>query len=520
MIEIVERATLETKQFNLDFKNNKDLDTQTRRDTGKSLPPKNDSDINRNTEDLAKYPVVYIDGVMIQSNQIIKLELFNDSFVPSLKLSFSDPTSKLIDENYPLDNSIISIFKESPNKDLMAIKMDFKITDFTIIKGKKDSEGISFELDGIVDVDGFYLNNFESYKGSSYKVIKDLSKNLGLGFATNVTTTNDEMVWINPSNYRIKFMKEIIERSYINDDTFLFGYIDFYYNFNYVDIEEQLKDDISNQMNMMDREQLIKDGKDDKTPLILTNDEDAKSTNMYISKYTILNSSTNINLQYGYRNKAIYYIKSEDQIKRYDLDNITNDGDNKIALKGNPDDKNGLYENMISNTYMGKMDTDNVHKEYLHTLLQNQNNLKFLQKLKMTIKLTRPNFSLYRFQKVLVELYNIAKLSKSNELKVVDDKNVGRNDEKIINKLSGEWLITAINFTFSKEEGNYQEITLVKRELTDKYTFPRRKTTKDEINQKSEPKSRVTEEEKVNNIPDSKKNIDVKFASEKKKLKN
>lgn len=44
-------------------------------------------------------------------------------------------------------------------------------------------------------------------------------------------------------------------------------------------------------------------------------------------------------------------------------------------------------------------------------------------------------------------------------------------ENKIIHKLSGEWLITGINFIFDRNSGNYQEVTLIKRELTDKIYF-------------------------------------------------
>ena len=464
MIEIKHRATIETKGFKIDFSNNPDLEARKRINDGVQLKGKSDADIDKNKEDLGKYPVVYLNGIMIESTQVGFLKLNNDSFSPSLVMEFTDSSGKLVDENFPLDNSIISIFKESTNKDLMGIKMDFKLTDFNIVKGtSKDT--LTYLVEGVLDIDGLYYNDFESFKGTSYNVLETISNDLKLGFATNIINTNDSMVYVNPSNYRMEFMKDIIERSYITDDTFLFGYIDFYYNFNYVDIEAQLKDDISTQMNMLDRETTIKDGKDDNVALILTNIKDAENTNMYISKYTLMDSSTNINLQYGYKHTAFYYNKIDDEIKRYDLDNITDSDDNAIVLKGHIDDKNGMFENMSCNTYMGKMDTDNVHKNYLHTILQNRNNLKFLQKLKINVRMGKPNYGLYRFQKVLVELYNNGKLNNGKEEQLTDKeiKAGGKEyDSKIMHKLSGEWLITAINFTFSRKDGNIQELTLVK----------------------------------------------------------
>jgi len=477
MIEIIERATIETKEYNLDFANNPELKKRNK-NQGIDTPEKSDQEIDKNVDDLGKYPIVYIDGVMIEFTNVITLELYNDGYLPSLKLEFSDPTNKLTDENFPLDNSIISIFKESTNKSLMAIKMDFKITDFTIIKGTS-GEALTFLIEAIVNVDDFFLMNFESYKGTSYKILKDISLEMGLGFASNINSTDDDMVWINNANYRIEFMKDIVERSYIDDDTFLFGYIDYYYNFNFVDIEKQLKDDISEQMNLLDNPQESKAEKEEKeTPLILSNNPDQDSSNMMINKYTIVNSSTNINLQYGYRHVATYYNKTDDEIKRYDLDSITDDDDNSIVLKGLPDENNGLFDNMKNGTYMGKQDFYNVHENYLHTILQNRLNLKFLQKLKMKVKMNKVNYGLYRFQKVLVELYNMGKTPENNTdgKKPADTPLEGakQHDDMIINKLSGEWLITAINITYSKKNGNSQEITLVKRELTEEYKFPRR----------------------------------------------
>ena len=64
----------------------------------------------------------------------------------------------------------------------------------------------------------------------------------------------------------------------------------------------------------------------------------------------------------------------------------------------------------------------------------------------------KPNYGLYRFQKVLVELYNLTKLDDADN--TVDSENLTYGNQwnnKIIHKLSGEWLITAINYTFSKK---------------------------------------------------------------------
>lgn len=491
MIEIKERATIETKAFELNFANNDDL-KKSHEESGIPLREKNDQEIKSNTDDMARYPLVWIDGVQIEVKNINKLTLINNSFLPQLKLEFLDSTSKLIDENFPIDNSIISIFKDSNIKDLMGIKMDFKITDLKI--NKSSNNKMTYNIDAIMDVNDFYLMNFESYESNSYDLIKKLMLEMKLGFASNTNTSNDKMIWINNANYRIEFIKDIVKRTYIDDNTFVFGYIDFYYNFNYIDINKQIKEDISSQMNLMEQEKIVKDAQNEDVPLILSNNPDQKNSNLHIQQYTLINSSTNINLQYGYRHMATYYNKSDDEVKRYALDAISDDEDNAIVLKGNGDNDE-LYNDMIKNDWCGKLDTDNVHENFLHTDVQNKLNLKFLQKLKMTIKLKTPNYGLYRFQKVLVELYDMGRLNnpkESNLTKEEMEDGVSQHDDKIINKLSGEWIITAINMTFAAKGGNTQEITLVKRELTKEYTFPRRvkgnknkkAKKKDESNQK------------------------------------
>jgi hypothetical protein len=467
MIERIDLPTIETKSYEIDY-------SETSGDV-----PKTDLEIKQNVGDLSKSPIIWLNGLQIEPSSVEKLIINNNTYLPRIKIILSDPTGKLSDEKFPLDNSCISIFKGSPSTDspFYGIKMDFKITDFNIIKGRQGAEDLKYEIDAIIDINKFFINEFESYGGTSFDVLRKLSKEMGLGFTTNITNSNDSMIWINPSNYRIEFLKKIVEGSYIDDNTFLFGYVDFQYNFNFIDINKQLEDDISQQMNLV--EEGIVDNVQEETALILSNHPDEMNSNMYIKKFTLYNSSTNVNLKYGYRNKINSLNISDDTINKYDIDAISTDDDNSIVLKDS--DNNELYNDMIINEYLGKYDIDNCHSNFIHTQFQNNFNLKFLQKLKIKIKMAKPNYGLYRFQKVAVEIYNLNKpddTEKTPEIKNDghDLKRISRaHDGKINNKLSGEWLITGIDMIFSGQgSGVEQEITLVKRELTKEYHFDRR----------------------------------------------
>ena len=457
MIKLKYRSTITTNEFKYEYSDDV-----------------SDNNAQAQTDEIGKYPLIIIDGVQVENKNIKTLKLFNTKMFPELELTFADPTSELLMKKYPVDDTILSLYKQSTSSTLMDIKMDFKITEFKMINGVSGDQ-VTLKIKAILNIDDLYLYNFESYKDTSYNVLDILSKDMKLGFASNIDNSNDDMIWINPGLFRQDFLREIISHSYIDDDTYLFGYVDFYYNFNYVDINKQLNSDISDQNNIGDSEKITSDIKEDPTPLILSNNKNNESTNMFIDKYTIDQDSTKINIENGYRFRFSEYDVIADKYNSYVLDSITGDDENGIVLKGNPFLKtNKLFEESINGDFFGRIDTNIVHKNYLHSQVQNRNNLKYLQKLKMTISLKKPNYGLYRFQKVLLELYNFGKMEDSNDQSGEKDENK-EYDSKIIHRLSGEWLITAINYTFSKEEGNTQEITLVKRELTNLYEFPRRK---------------------------------------------
>jgi hypothetical protein len=143
-------------------------------------------------------------------------------------------------------------------------------------------------------------------------------------------------------------------------------------------------------------------------------------------------------------------------------------------MKGGIGEVSEMQKYSADGEYMGKVDVDNVHKYFLYSFKHNENNLKFLQKVKLKITINKANFNLYRFQKLKVNFYktnqfNDEDLTSKNlplSKKDVDEKAGKISDEDKLNqRLSGEWLITAISYTFNKKSGFEQEVTLVKREL-------------------------------------------------------
>jgi hypothetical protein len=172
-----------------------------------------------------------------------------------------------------------------------------------------------------------------------------------------------------------------------------------------IDIETQLREDISGQeVSLNDSSLDTESNKINKTKLKLTNHPDQISTNMFISTFSIDNASTQVNIDNGYRTVNHMYDKKNKKYTYKTLDSISDVGDGtQIVMKDLPGKNNGLTKFCRTTEYLGKMDTDNVHENYLYSYSQNMMNLDFLQKIKLIVTLSQPNFTLYRFQKVLVE---------------------------------------------------------------------------------------------------------------------
>jgi len=421
-----------------------------------------------------KYPFISYKGMPIESDSISKLKLYNNKFLPYLEMVFVDKTGRIQDDYFPLDDSIISLFLRSHTVKKLPIRMDFKITSFSMSK-KTDYENQEYTVGAELNIDGLYIRNWESYKGSSFNVLKTISKELELGFVTNIDDTSDDMTWININNSKSEFIRNITEHSYKSDETFMWSYVDFYYNLNYVEIETQLKEDISRQGNVMAESYVQGEGIDTVQSLTLTNNPDANNpnSNLFIKNYVLLNDTTALNIDLGYKHRIHYYDQTNTNYNSTFLDSISDtDNNSSIVLKGNPERPDSKFSNNVFNqTYLGKMDTDNVHKNYLYAYNQNLNNIKFLQKIKMVVVLNQANFNLYRFQKVNVVLYKMSQIMQGDEEQTQNLDNsqldkAGERNWKINDRLSGEWLITGINMTFDKDNGSVQEVTMIKRELS------------------------------------------------------
>lgn len=462
MITVLDRPTIKLIDIEIDLE--KDL--------------VEDEKMEEHGKDVGKYPYVMIGSLNISPNDFVSFKLFNNKFLPKIELQFRDNTYKMIDPLFPVENSKLSLFIRSSSEMLMPVRMDFKITQFNPIKNKDgDAQDLILSLTGILDVDYLYKTAFTSYKDTSYNTIRKIAKDAELGFASNIDNTSDNMVWINPADTYMDFIQQITKHSYKDASSFIYTYVDFYYNINFVDIETALSDDITDQQGVFNDPTMFKNKEEDIGPLVLTDHPDNIDTSVYINKFNLINSATKINLEIGYKTYLSYYDKNDNTFYKIVMDTITSPGadGNNVIMKGGIGEVSILQQYSFDGQYIGKIDDDNAHQFYSIAGVQNSKNLDYLQKVKLKISLKSNNFNIFRFQKILVKFYKMKEAENDPENNVdVSPENVRKvategtdKDEKKINqRLSGEWLVTAIDYSFNKVSDFTQNITLVRRELS------------------------------------------------------
>ena len=379
---------------------------------------------------------------------IKSLLLYYEENIPKCKVEFRDSLGMLRDQP-PRDDSKFELFLNSTDKDIKCIHLAFKI------KNHKQL-GPNWQLDGSIQVDDLYVPSSKSYEGTSFEVLRKITKELNLGFNSNIDNTDDSMKWININKDYRYFIKDIIDHSYKDEKSFMYGYIDFYYAFNYVDIEKEWQR-ATNQDFMVETSGNGKFGKgkgnEKFVPLKLTNESSEKDSVGYFTEFKILNQSTQVKIDNGYKSVTRYYDEEKKAFLEFKVDSQSTDNGKNLILKGEQS-TNEFSDKKVSNTFLGKMDTDNVHKNYNYAQTQNRINLDNLTSISCTVTLPNPNFNLYRLQKV----YMMFRILDSSPTK----------NHQIDFRYTGDWIIIDINYEYTTSTRGtkfLQKLTLVRKEL-------------------------------------------------------
>lgn len=406
----------------------------------------NEHDNNEIAAGLGFTPFFWYNGYQISSRDIKSLELWYEGLVPRSSIVFADSIGLMKKEGMALDDTKFELFLNSGSKNLKSIHLKFKL--LSIIENKNGS----YTATGTLDLPDFYKIRFKSYKGTSFEVLKEIAKELQIGYNSNITNTNDSMTWINNGKLFKDFTDDIIQHSYISDTSYVLGYIDYYYCLNYVDIEKEWLRDISNDVGVISTGINFLSKSDDSEKidrLTLTNDKSTNSSPLHFSSYKLNNQSTKISVNKGYFTTSKAYDSTSKQFLVFDVDSQTSDGSKTIILKGAPGDSTSMTDNYRTQ-YSGKMDTTNVHKNYYYSETQNRVNLDNMVRISVDLELPNANFNLYKFMKIYITFVNERPTVSASEV--------------VESRLTGEWVIVDIGYKWNK--GNLrQTVRAVRKEL-------------------------------------------------------
>jgi hypothetical protein len=416
-------------------------------------------------QEIGKLPLLWYNGIQIPPKYISSLHLDSNGFLPRLVAYFFDQTSEMISGGFALDNTIISLYIDSRTKDsgqnpaLRPIRMDFKIIDY----GYLEDSGLFF-VQGVPNVDDLYLQQINSYpESTSYNVLDEISEAIKLGYSSNMSLSNDTMNWLNVGLENYEFIRDVTSKGYIDDDSFLTSYIDYYYYLNYINVETQFKENINEQTGIltMAGEGLNEADSQIVADLFLISRKTAYETryNNTYDYYEVLNKSTKVSLRNGYRTELYYYDRTgnwEQKAGSFLKFNIeTNTDGTGIVLKSFPNDTNdgGFFKKNTKSIYLPPVDIDNTHVNYNYADIINAYNLDEIDKVSIKVTLTEPNFNFYKCQKIKIVILDFVPGKQDNDLMVNQ-------------RLSGGWLIKAINYNYSPDIGLKQDLIMVKRELS------------------------------------------------------
>lgn len=176
--------------------------------------------------------MVFDKGMISSFNYSVGVDL-----LPSISVTIEDENKSFSEEQFPNEGDLVTI-RISNNADTIhkPIKLDFMIIETS---GSTDSRTISFDAVQYVPI--LHKRNNKGYNDSLINIAKDVAKECGLGFVTNMSDSGDTSNWICVNTY-YDFLKYIEQRMYISDDDTCKIFIDQFNNLNVVSLKTAYSD--------------------------------------------------------------------------------------------------------------------------------------------------------------------------------------------------------------------------------------------------------------------------------------
>jgi hypothetical protein len=366
-------------------------------------------------------PYIMINTVPISS--IEKMIIDETGTIPTIKITFTDITGALSGPNYPKTDPIMSVYIKTANGKFKSIAGDFLITSVkSSLDPNMDPGGVginaTYVMSGELYIPKLYNNFSKSYSNStSVEALRELAKDLDLGFSELDINTNDAMTWINPNRNGLWMINHISKHAYVDENQFFDSFIDRYYNLTFVNISNQLVQNseydntfvnntdgsgIYGTQGAKDRDD--SNWQDNVVPLMLTNDDQMRGRTEFITNYLLEGEPGRILKSKGFRKQIFYYdhiLDEEDKKTEFWINPIKIEGQDDTS-RLIPKDKI-LQDNLIKQWM--SIDYGNNHREWNGAALINDHNLAELNKVKLKVETLGVNFQIVRGASVPINIF-------------------------------------------------------------------------------------------------------------------
>lgn len=432
------------------------------------------------------YPFISINGYTFDSGEIQLFRIDATDFIPTITFVFRLTKSDAFrTQSYPKDGDLISVFIRAKNNAFKPIRNDYIIKNVQSSGGVAENKGGTTTITGQLFIPHLKDQIIKSYKGTSFDTLNSIAKDLGLGFATNETSTSDSQAWLCPNTTWEEYIQSICHAAWKDENSFYKCFIDVYYHLNFINVNNQLEGDGQMAAGILDNT-IMKDfysndadgaeRSQQTTGKFLTNIETAEGSNMFIRSYKTKNESSRIHEQHGYKYNVQFFDMKSLKYWNLFIDPKTSDGSEqkKIILKGrtfpkkdDQKDANGKAPSQeeywkTQNRFVWKgIQSTNVHDKYIYAQAHNERNLLELKKLYIETDVERWNPNIYMGEKVPIALISQADAAKAQLDAQGEDAKIAATspgEPAVLDQFySGYYMVNGIKFTYNSDSSQVHE---------------------------------------------------------------
>jgi hypothetical protein len=343
------------------------------------------------------------------------------------------------------------------------------------------SIGVEYVVKGELFIPRLYNNVSKSYNGlTSKETLTKVAEELKIGFAENpAATPNDAMTWINFNTSPANFIKDVANHSFQDAYSFFTTFISKEYCLCYVNVNDQLipresDDTFVNYSNLeaIDTDSKTKVEELDATVFnFLTTVTSSKSSPNYMTSITLISDQGQLLKSNGYKKQIYYYdyiLDSEPVDKFVDFFVAPNNSDGALESQILLPVDEGLDE--IGLKKWINIEYGNTHPQWNFSRVQNDMNLKELEKIQLKVTLNGINVQVTKGSVIaLVVTQRVAQQLR----KEFDQENSGKTFNQSTNlsdeipdlQLTGKYWVKGAKYYYDGDIQKYEtELILSRRE--------------------------------------------------------